>query len=181
MGKIQLFAVLFIIFQLTLAADLKCSVWMKGMNTMHKCCKLPLPIDEKIFETASKLNMSHCEKQEKVAEMLNLKNADKAAYKNHLTKVITDSDWKPILVKNSDFCVDLAPKLVAPFAKKVNITEEGCGAKFMLTFNCWMATAYSECPEKFYTDSSECKELTKTIKECKENTADIIKAFEAPQ
>lgn len=68
---------------------------------------------------------------------------DKTAQKNQIIKSLNDSEWQTIFVKNIDFCADLVPKLLPPFAKKVNITEEGCGARWILTVNCWSAAAFS--------------------------------------
>ncbi|XP_070499618.1 uncharacterized protein [Chironomus tepperi] len=180
MGKILFTIMVCAIVQLTLCADsdIKCRIWLQGIEKMNQCCKVPLPVDEKQWDSYKKENLTFCERNEKALEFFNLKNADKAAYKNYLTKLINDSEWKEIFVKKSDFCFDFAPKLVPTFAKKANITEERCGTKFIIMVNCWMISAFSECPAKLLTDSAECKELAKTMKECQENPADIIKAFD---
>jgi len=68
--------------------------------------------------------------------------------------------------------MDLVPKILPLFAKKLNVTEKECGVKIFLEgVQTLLGTPM--------TYSNEYNELKITFKECIQNTDDIIEAFEA--
>lgn len=72
---------------------------------------------------------------------------DRTIYKNYAKTILNDTDWEPIIVKNIDFCLDLVPKIVDSFEKRMKMAADKCALKFALTGICMEHSKFvvSEC------------------------------------
>ncbi|XP_070499619.1 general odorant-binding protein 68-like [Chironomus tepperi] len=179
MKCVLVIVVTFMVFQAVVCdvSTEKCGAWMK-IDAMKRCCDIPdLIEEEKVRHIYKNGNLTLCAIYEKMSETLNLKSFDKTVFKAYLKKTINESDWQPIFDKSVDICMDFVPKILPSFAKTYNMAEDGCGLKLVLSLFCWTTTAFLDCPAKYFTDSSKCKETKEVAKECHKNPDEIIKVF----